>query len=126
MGLPGILLLLWFLGLWIFSSLPGSDVSLLPIPYADKVAHFGYFLGGGFLSAWSLRTYLGWRYGVVALVALAGMAVVGAGDELHQLFTPGRSGADLGDWIADLLGGLTGVLGFIFIHVKIVSRRTNS
>lgn len=126
MGLPGVLLLLWFLGLWILSSLPGSDVSLPPVPYADKVAHFGYFLGGGFLLAWNLRTYLGWRLGVVVLVALAGMALVGAGDELHQLFTPGRSGADLGDWIADLLGGLTGALSFIFIHGKILARRTNS
>jgi len=90
------------------------------------VAHFAYFLGGGFLLAWSLRTYFAWRHGVVVLVALVAMATVGAGDELHQLFTPGRSGADLGDWMADLLGSLAGVLGFIFIHVKIISRKTNS
>lgn len=125
-ALPGSLLFLWLVGLWVLSSLPGSKVSLPPIPYADKVAHFGYFLGGGFLLAWSLQVYFSWRRGMVILVTLGVMAAVGAGDELHQLFTPNRSGADLGDWIADFLGSLVGVLGFIFIHGKIISRRKSS
>jgi VanZ family protein len=32
-------------------------------------------------------------------------AVVGLFDEAHQLMTPGRSGMDAGDWLADVLGG---------------------
>ena len=31
-------------------------------------------------------------------------------DEFHQLFTPGRSGGDVGDWIADTFGAFCGVL----------------
>lgn len=126
MAIPGGLLLLWFLGLWLLSSLPGKAIMLPPIPYSDKVAHFSYFMVGGILLAWCLRTFLGWRDAVVILVALVGMGAIGASDELHQLFTPGRSGADLGDWAADLLGSLTGILSFILIHGKIIARKTNS
>src|SRR5205085_2601863 len=44
---------------------------------------------------------IGWR----AALALAFLAtsVYGASDELHQLFTPGRS-FDVRDWLADTLG----------------------
>lgn len=31
-------------------------------------------------------------------------------DELLQTFTPGRSGGDIFDWTADLLGAVTGAL----------------
>ena len=41
----------------------------------------------------------------VALISVFGML-----DEFHQLFTPGRSGGDVGDWIADTFGAFCGVL----------------
>lgn len=34
--------------------------------------------------------------------------LVGIIDEYHQTFTPGRTGNDLGDWIADILGSIAG------------------
>ena len=83
---------LWFAVLWLLSSgrpsLPGS----LTIPHLDKIAHFGYFFGGGGI----LTAYLfcrkpsapSWR-GLIALAVIA-LALIGGLDEYHQTFTPGR------------------------------------
>ena len=43
---------------------------------------------------------------ILATVLL--LAVVGALDEWHQTFTPGRSGNDPLDWLADVLGAFAG------------------
>ena len=40
---------------------------------------------------------------VVVLISFFGMT-----DELHQLSTPGRRGADVYDWLADSLGAMIG------------------
>jgi len=45
-----------------------------------------------------------------AAVGMAFTAVAGALDEFHQTFTPGRSGNDFFDWLADLSGGLLGAM----------------
>lgn len=124
-AIPAVLLGMWFVGLWLVSSLPGNDVSLPAFPHADKIAHFGYFLGGGFLLAWLLRSLRPWSAWRVALTVLAIIAVIGAGDELHQLFTPGRSGADHGDWLADVAGGFAGAWIFLMFYV-LVNRTTHS
>lgn len=101
----------WALVLFVLSSRstlpPGPD-----IPYQDKVIHFLYFSGGAFCFALALfhrqtplKSALFWW--------LAGTAfgiVIGALDEYHQTFTPGRSGNDMGDLLADLLGAGTGAL----------------
>ena len=44
------------------------------------------------------------------------MAVIGALDELHQLHTVNRSGADPFDWLADCAGGFLGavVIGWFY------------
>ena len=34
--------------------------------------------------------------------------VIGRLDEYHQSFTPGRTGNDNGDWLADILGSIGG------------------
>jgi VanZ family protein len=95
---------LWFWVLFALSSTPGHRlIGPRPFDWFDKVEHAGYFfLGGLLLGGWTAA--MGrwparwWRLPVVA-------AVVGAFDETHQWFTPGRSGLDLGDWIADVVGG---------------------
>ncbi len=117
--LPGVLFALWAAVLWILSSLPGQNVPLPSFPHVDKVVHFGYFLVGGFLLTWWLRRVFGWKNWSVALVAWVVLSGVGALDEIHQLFTPGRSGSDVGDWLADTTGALAGAWIFLMIYVVI-------
>ena len=95
--------IVWFAALWILSSIPGNS---LPNPFdvSDKIQHAGYFFGGGCLVGGWMVAAGHWprrRWWIVAAAAL-----VGALDETHQWFTPGRSGLDVGDWIADVVGGL--------------------
>lgn len=81
------------------------------IPHFDKILHFGYFFGGGII----LTTYLLLLKGTAApirvrvILPFLFFAVIGALDEYHQTFTPGRSGNDPYDWLADVLGAATGI-----------------
>ncbi len=103
-----LLLLSWAGILYYFSSqsnLPsGPD-----IPHKDKFQHAIYFAGGSFAFAMAL---FAWRLPVpMWLLLVTGLAfgvITGALDEWHQTFTPGRSGNDLGDWAADIIGSLLG------------------
>ena len=75
-------------------------------PWADKLAHFGFYGVAGFL-------FVLWRRelgaGAAAAVAWAAIfaAFLGAVDEFHQQWIPGRS-MELLDWVADFAGGTTG------------------
>ncbi|WP_411828187.1 VanZ family protein [Luteolibacter sp. AS25] len=110
----------WAVTLYILSSFkPSLPPDGPEIPYFDKIAHFGYFFGGGIL----LGTFMLLKKGPAAtfamriIVPLVILAVIGALDEFHQTFTPGRSGNDLFDWCADVLGATTGVfIGNSFHH----------
>ena len=121
---PGIwftALLGWLGMLWVLSSLSGVQIAPpLAIPHFDKIEHFGYFLGGGVLIAgWllSLRPVCPAWPRILATTIIA-LAIIGCLDEYHQCFTPGRSGADPWDWLADVLGATTGA----FV-LKTLSRR---
>lgn len=89
---------LYFLGSQPFAS------GLFPSPW-DKLAHVTTFalIGGATGLASGAR---GWR---LVLSCVAGALAIGAMDELHQAYLPGRSAswADLG---ADLVGGLFGAV----------------
>jgi VanZ family protein len=104
---------IWLVTLWFLSSGSTTVPGAPEIPFGDKVAHFGYFFGGGGLLAAALfcRNPLVATRRLVLMVALVS-AAVGWLDEWHQTFTPGRSGNDPWDWLADLLGGTTGALVF--------------
>jgi hypothetical protein len=67
-------------------------VGLFPPPY-DKIAHFAAF--GGMALLLTLASVGRWPLAVLCAVTL-----VGAMDEWHQIFLPGRS-ADIGDLAAD-------------------------
>jgi len=106
--------LCWFATLWWLSSGVRQMHHAPPIPFLDKILHFGWFLGGaGLLSAFLLRLRpdASWPRNI-ALLVVAVIAATGALDEWHQSWIPGRSGNDLGDWLADLAGAVAGV--FIF------------
>ena len=115
--------ILWAATLYILSSFSKTMPEGGPeIPHLDKVMHFGYFLGGGII----LTTYLLLKKGTAApayfriLIPIVILAIVGALDEYHQTFTPGRSGNDPFDWLADVLGAAAGILLAHAFHSRIM------
>lgn len=105
-----LLFAVWFGVLYWLSSrtlekIPGGE-----IPFIDKVYHAGYFFLGGILVTVSLAASCHVRKRKLVLFAVGILAAIGALDEWHQTFTPGRSGGDPGDWLADLTGGTVAAL----------------
>ena len=103
----------WLMALWFLSGRPVPEAPTVDIPGFDKVLHFTYFLIGAILLSIALhlrrdprRASFPWSL----LVVTISLAAIGALDEWHQSWIPTRSGNDLGDWIADVLGSLTGAL----------------
>jgi len=99
--------IIWAVVLWSLSansSLPSGP----SFPLKDKLLHCTYFCGGAscfLLALFGKASPLPeWR--ALALRSLPFAAVIGALDEYHQTFTPGRSGNDPWDWLADITGGL--------------------
>ena len=75
-------------------------------PGADKIAHFGFYGVAGFLFVlW--RREIGTGAAVAMVWAAIFAALLGAVDEFHQQWIPGRS-MDLLDWVADFGGGTAG------------------
>ncbi len=75
-------------------------------PGADKVAHFGFYGVAGFLFVlW--RREIGAGAAVAVVWAAIFAALLGAVDEFHQQWIPGRSMEFL-DWVADFAGGTSG------------------
>ncbi len=110
--------LLWFAVLWLLSSFTLGTKLAVPVDNFDKVEHFGYFFGGsGLLCAYLFRRnpdHPNWKAiigGVIVAIALTGCL-----DEYHQTFTPGRSGNDPYDLLADVLGATAGAFTFKRIH----------
>ena len=96
----------WFITLHILSSLshPGPHIA---VAHFDKFVHAGFFALGGILLALSLALRpQPLPFPRIALAVLAAGTAIGALDEWHQTFTPGRQGLDLYDWLADILGSL--------------------
>ncbi len=89
----------WMALIFLFSSLPGSDVPGGIAPYAHFVVYA--VLGALILVA------LG-RPGLVRHAVVAASAY-GITDEIHQMFVPGRT-ADPLDWLIDSIGALAGAL----------------
>jgi VanZ family protein len=90
-----------------------SEQSSLPSPVKfkgiDKLQHAVYFAAGGacFLLGLRLAGFVRKTSTAVILTVLF-CSAIGGFDEWHQTFTPGRSGGDVWDWLADTLGGFIG------------------
>ena len=108
----------WALGIIFLSSLSGSDIEKINVlDVWDKAAHFTAFAAGAVLLALALRWNTAWSWPRIACVSIAAISLFGGTDEWHQLYTPHRSGADVGDWIADTLGAIAGAAA-TFFHAR--------
>jgi VanZ family protein len=101
------LLVLWVAITFVLTSVPNPR-PVLPFLYFDKVVHFGFYGVTGFLCAF-WRRESGTSAGGAVLAGLAFAAFVGAVDEIHQHWIPGRS-MEFYDWLADAAGGGIGAL----------------
>jgi VanZ family protein len=101
--------------LWVAVILVGTSWPRLSLgPDAaglDKIAHFSAYAILAALSLRATREPQAWRSFVAVIVSIAAL---GAVDEWHQSFIPGRSMSFL-DWCADASGGVVGTLAIRFL-----------
>ncbi|MEO7933492.1 MAG: VanZ family protein [Chthoniobacterales bacterium] len=108
----------WALVIFYLSSLTSTDLEVMPseLLAQDKLVHaLAYSVGGIFLGI-ALRQTSRLRGIWLFAASAVGIGLFGASDELHQLFTPGRSGADFYDWIADMVGGSCAAFVYCWFH----------
>lgn len=108
----------WAGTIFYFSSLTGPEIAQIGIEVWDKAEHFLAFAAGGVVLTLALRWSVAWPWNSVARFAILALVVYGAFDEIHQLYTPKRSGADPFDWMADCFGALAGVAFCIVIYAR--------
>ena len=112
-----ILVVVWGGVIFFASSIPADELSGSKLLAWDKLNHFIAFAAGAWLTASALR--IGQSEGserIHLVLAILIIATYGAFDEIHQLYTPGRSGADLYDWIANFLGAIAGAILAVYTH----------
>jgi VanZ family protein len=98
-------LAVWVVFTLTLTSIPNPEFGP-SFPGADKVAHFGFYGVGGFLFVlWRRESGAGAAAAVIWASIFA--ALLGAVDEFHQQWIPGRSMEFL-DWAADFAGGTAG------------------
>lgn len=104
-----ILAVLGIVGILFIGGRQSIVVGLIPSPW-DKLVHAGVFalLACTIGLSSNLR---GWRKLAVAFFSAL---VIGALDELHQMYLPGRE-AGLADFIADIIGS---IFGTAFLAMK--------
>jgi VanZ family protein len=99
--------LLYCTVIFVQSSFPSPEQTP-NILHFDKILHFfAYALLGMFFLRALRNTTMGYREGLVYVLAVLLTGIYGATDELHQYFVPMRS-ADWWDLFADFLGGCFG------------------
>lgn len=102
--------ILWLAIVLVGTSWPSINVGSPDLPL-DKIAHFTAY---SILAALSLRSTLTPRSATTVVAVIVGVSLLGAVDEWHQSFIPGRSMSFL-DWCADSLGAVIGALVVRFI-----------
>lgn len=105
----------WMGVIFWLSSVRGSDLPEVDIPFADKLVHCGEYLILGLLVARAfLRSFPGGGFAGAFIGSVAISALYAAFDELHQAFTPGRT-ADIFDFAANFIGLIIGALSYLFM-----------
>ncbi|MDD5200057.1 MAG: VanZ family protein [Terrimicrobiaceae bacterium] len=107
---------LWCIAVFILSSIPGNRFPDAPFSSADKVVHSALFTLGAFLLTFGLRRATTWHGGFLFIISVVLMTICGVLDEFHQLYTPGRSGGDVGDMTADAVGAAIGAGFCLLVH----------
>lgn len=104
----------WAAGVLWLSSLTPQEMPDAAFVFMDKINHFLAYAVGGWLAASAVRLSRPLS-SVAGSIALAVVIVAGFGiaDESVQAFTPGRTGGDVYDWIADLIGAAAGALASV-------------
>jgi len=102
---------LWLLYLVLIfglSSIPSDPRPKSAPIFSDKIAHFVLYAG---LTWWFVKAESKGKRRVahIFLAALLLAGLTGLADEFYQGFVPNRT-RELGDWIADLLGGFAGAM----------------
>ncbi|HJU74370.1 MAG TPA: VanZ family protein [Gemmatimonadaceae bacterium] len=105
--------LIWTVLVLTANSLSVRDPRRAPFPGADKVTHAGMY--GAAAYAWR-RAFRAPSDRITWLVA-SGMTALGAADEWHQQWVPGRSPEVL-DWLADASGVVVALLAWRSLHTR--------
>lgn len=101
----GLVLIIFMLASLFIGGAQPQAVGLFPPPW-DKLAHATFFFSFAFV----LKRFVGLHTAIVIILAL----LVGAADEFHQLYLPGRfSGLD--DWLADAAGASLALFVLSFV-----------
>lgn len=108
----------WAVTILSLSSISGDNLDpyMLKVPSWDKVCHLIAFSAGGMLMAFALRRTTRLRWSWIVALSIVSISLFGAIDEWHQLYTPRRSGADVGDWVFDTVGAAIGAVTIYFIY----------
>ncbi len=93
--------------IFIGSSIPGNQINP-SLSLHDKIIHATEYAIFGFLVANAFGARWWW------LAIIVG-ALYGVSDEFHQTFTPMRSGNDVGDMTADLVGSAIGATAWTLL-----------
>jgi VanZ family protein len=110
---------LWAATITVLSSMtPPQLEELAPFQFWDKAEHFLAFVAGAVNLTLALSWSTAWSWKRIIIFTAIALAVFGAADEIHQLYTPNRSGADPYDWTADTLGAVTGTLLTSLIYAR--------
>jgi VanZ family protein len=113
-------LLCWACGILVLSSLMPQELPDAAFLFWDKANHFGVYALCGWLAATAIRVSRpSFRIATAITLAVIAVAAFGALDELLQTFTPGRSGGDIFDWTANLLGAVAGALISLATHPRL-------
>jgi VanZ family protein len=94
------------------TSIPGVFIPVVGFRFADKVVHLCMYAVLGFLMSRAMDNSTGTTRRRAFLAAFLFCGAMGAADEWHQRYIPGRT-AEVADWMADSTGGLVGALTWI-------------
>ena len=108
--------ILWGIIIFIASSIPNLAQPMPFFPHIDKVAHFFEYGILAYLMSRAIH-YSSMHPGLIwsLVLSLVFCAVFGAGDEIHQLFIPGRI-ESISDFAADLAGIFCALTVFYIRH----------